>query len=101
MVHVAIKKEAGKFLSLKVKGHADSAPHGQDLVCSAISAVLTGGFNAIESKNNFHFRLNEGDAELIAKGPVSNHDEIVIETIITSLETIAEGKKKFIKIEIQ
>ena len=32
--------------SLTVKGHANSAPYGEDLVCAAISAIVVGGLNA-------------------------------------------------------
>lgn len=99
MINVSVNKQDERFLSLEVKGHAGSGPYGRDLVCAAISAVLTGGFNAIESKKNFNFKLAEGDAQLIAKGPLSNHDEVVVATILTSLKTIAESNPKFIKIK--
>ena len=98
MIKVLIKKEEKKFVSLSVKGHANSAPHGEDLVCSAVSAVLTGGCNNLDVKN-FDIKLDEGDAYIKAKNSISSHDEVVIETIIVGLQTIENSYGKFIQIK--
>ena len=97
MIKVLIKKEE-KFVSLKVTGHANSAPHGEDLVCAAVSSVITGGLNSLEHPEDFAIVLKEGNASVEAKKDVSSHDEVVLETIITGLKTIAEGNDKFITI---
>ena len=99
MIKVKINYLDNKFQSLKVTGHAHSAEYGRDLVCAEVSAVVTGGFNAIEEIKNFDVKLDEGIASLEALGTVSAHDEIVIATIISGLKTIAEANGKFIKIE--
>ena len=99
MIKVKINYLDNKFQSLKVTGHAHSAEYGRDLVCAEVSAVVTGGFNAIEDIKNFDVKLDEGIASLEALGTVSAHDEIVIATIISGLKTIADANGKFIKIE--
>lgn len=40
-----------KTLSVKIKGHAQSAPEGQDLICAASSAY---GFQAIQTVENMY-----------------------------------------------
>ncbi|MEA5061563.1 MAG: ribosomal-processing cysteine protease Prp [Erysipelotrichaceae bacterium] len=99
MINVLVVGKGSEFSSLEVKGHANSAPMGHDLVCAAVSAVITGGFNSLENKKDFSFKLNDGDAFLKSENPVSKHDEVVVETIITSLMTIAETNHEFIKIK--
>ena len=99
MIKVLIKKEENKFVSLEVKGHANSAPHGEDLICAAVSAVLTGGLNNLENPKDFDIILDEGYAYVKANESVSSHDEIVLETIICGLKTIAEENGKFITIK--
>jgi uncharacterized protein YsxB (DUF464 family) len=99
MIKVKINYVDNKFQSLKVTGHAHSAEYGRDLVCAEVSAVVTGGFNAIEDIKNFEYELDEGIASLKALGTVSTHDEIVIATIISGLKTIMEANPKFIKID--
>ena len=99
MIKVLIKSEENKFKSLEVKGHANAGPYGEDLVCAAVSAILTGGFNNISDINSFDVKLDEGHAYLEAKEPISSHDEIVIEAILSGLKTIEESNPKNIKIQ--
>ncbi|MCR4911813.1 MAG: ribosomal-processing cysteine protease Prp [Bacilli bacterium] len=113
MVKVVITRDAcqknslgkNKILSIAVKGHANSAPYGQDLVCAAVSSILTGGANALlegyEANPNFKVILDEGNAliERTNEIDVSDNQETVLETIAIMLKTIEESYSKFIKIE--
>ena len=99
MIKVLIKSEGEKLRSLEVKGHANSAPHGEDLVCAAVSAVITGGANAIKNLKDFKIELKEGYASFQVINSLTSHDEIVMETIVVGLETIAEENEQFIKIK--
>ena len=98
MIKVLIKKEESKIVSLEIKGHAKSAPRGEDLVCAAVTAVVGGGFNNLNPKS-FNLKLEEGYACAIAKSEVSSHDEIVLETIVVSLKTLEESHPQFIQIK--
>ena len=99
MIKVLINYEEKKFKSLEVKGHANSGPYGQDLVCAAVSAILTGGANNLDNKKCFDIKLLEGEALIKAIDTVSSHDEVVLETMIVSLKTIEESYGKFIQIK--
>ncbi len=99
MIKVLIKFEEKAFESLEVQGHADSAPCGQDLVCAAVSGVLTGCTNAIKDEKNFRLTSNDGYYKLEALGPLSSHDEGVIDSIIVALQCIATEYGKFIQIK--
>ena len=99
MIKVLINYEEKVFKSLEIKGHSNSAPHGEDLICAATSAVFIGGLNALENVKNFDIRLAEGHSFIKAKGTISSHDEIVLETIVAGLKTIAEDNGKFIQIK--
>lgn len=84
---------------LEVTGHANSAPYGQDLICAAVSAVLTGGFNNLVNVNNYEIKLDEGHAYFKSNAPLDAHDEAVIETIICGLNTIQESNPKFVEVK--
>ena len=99
MIKVLIKREENKFVSLEVKGHANSEEYGKDLICAAVSSVLTGGFNNLKNPESFELKLDEGYALARAIKEVSSHDEIVLETIICSLKTIEESWPQFITIK--
>ena len=99
MIKILIRFEEKNFKSLEVKGHANVAPHGQDLVCAAVSGILTGCTNAIQEENKFHLDVDEGYYKLEAIDSLSPHDEAVIDTIIVGLKTIANEYDKFIQIQ--
>ena len=84
---------------LEVKGHANSAPYGEDLVCAEVSAVVTGGFNNLKNHKNYELKLDEGYALFKADCQLDAHDEVVIETIVCGLNTICEENPKFIEIK--
>jgi len=98
MIKVNVTYKNGNFASLKVTGHANSAAYGHDLVCSAVSAVVTGGFNNLKNIDSFNVTLEEGNASLEAIKEVTSYDKVVIDTIISGLKTIAEADPEFVKI---
>lgn len=48
MIKVNVKMASGD-IQIDVKGHAGYAPHGQDIVCAAVSAILQTAVLGIES----------------------------------------------------
>ena len=103
MIRISIRyTSTGEFISLVSKGHADSAPYGEDLICAAVSGILLGGLNALKGKN---FTLksdeNKGIIELCNVGKMDEHDIIVIETIIAQLQSVSRDNPKYLKISIE
>lgn len=99
MINVKICYDNKKFVSLLVNGHANQGPKGQDLVCSAVSAVVIGSINNLNDvKEEFDISVKSGDVQIKAKKEISYHNEIVIETLITGLKTIEETNPKAITI---
>lgn len=92
MVKVEIQYQKGDFASMKVKGHADSGPYGQDIVCAAVSAICFGALNALENADeDFDIIIdedNKGNLGIAAKHAPSEHDATVLETWIIQLKTI-------------
>ena len=102
MINITVRfQESGDFISLNCLGHANSGPYGQDLVCAAVSGVVLGGINALKGKN-FTLKDDEikGEIELKNIGKMSEHDNIVIETIISQLQSLARDNPKFIKVSV-
>ena len=100
MIKITINHASNNQVNfLEVKGHANSAPHGKDLVCAAVSAVLTGGFNNLRNFKSYELKLDEGYALFKSNVALDAHDEAVIETIICGLNTIKEEDPEFIQIK--
>ena len=102
MIKISVRYQStGEFISLKSVGHANSAPYGQDLVCAAVSGIILGGINALQG-NNYTLKSDEkkGIIELCNIGEMSEHDFIVIETIVLQLQAIERDNPKQLKISI-
>ena len=100
MIKIVIKRDVStdKITSIEVKGHANKDVYGKDLVCAAVSAVLTGGMNALVDKE-YDFKLDEGHAYIKALDIPSDYDSVVLKTIETQFQTIEESNKDFVRIE--
>ena len=90
----------GQFESLRVKGHAGSGPYGHDLVCAGVSTVMIGGINALDHPESFQIFQEDGLVviKLKPKEQITNHDAVVINTMLTMLETIEQSYGDFIKL---
>ena len=51
MIKIQINKTNNKYSSLIVSGHSNYDEHGKDIVCAGVSAVVTGGLNALANEN--------------------------------------------------
>lgn len=99
-VEIASNKKAG-IHKILVKGHAGSGPKGHDLCCSAVSAILFGGFNALSENEAYHYDIKEGYACLDIDGEASEQDKVVLMTIMIQLQTIEASYPKNIEIQLR
>lgn len=100
MIRIIVLTHNGQFASLEVKGHADSAPKGEDLVCSAVSAIVLGGLNSLtDPEGTYVSDVKEGHVTLKALHSVSQHDAIALETIVKQLESVAKDYSSYAKLE--
>jgi len=98
MIKVKVTYKQELITSLVVSGHANSGEYGHDLVCAGVSAVVIGGLNALESHKDFTIDIKDGLASVKASTLPSARDQIVLSTIVTSLLTIEQNYRKYIKI---
>ena len=83
---------------LEIKGHANSNESGKDLICAAVSSILTGGFNALVKEETEELILEEGYAKVIVKNDASISLQ-VLKVIEIQLLTIEESYPKYINIK--
>jgi len=98
MIQVAIIRKQQRYQMMKVTGHAHSAPYGEDLVCAAVSAVMTGGINALNLKA-VKVKNIEGLSEIQITNLQNLENQSVLHVISTQLQTIANDYPKYIRIQ--
>lgn len=102
MTKVSIEYKGKNLVGLTIKGHAGAGAYGHDLVCAATSAVTFGALNAIDdidSSFDYEIEQEDGYVKLTPKGPISEHDQVVLETLILQLKTIEASYPQSIEIK--
>lgn len=99
MVQVLIKFHELEIIEIEVKGHANSAPKGQDLICASVSSICVGILNALDEMSNGSCDLSMDEAHVSIKRikPCDNA-QIILRTMYIELLSLEESYKKFIKI---
>ena len=85
-------------------GHAEYADYGQDIVCAAVSVLVTNAVNSIEEFTDDAFTCDvnpeNGDVKFEFSDGVSNESKLLIESLLLGLRGIEEEYgKDFILIE--
>lgn len=99
MIKVKIKKKNLKIERILISGHSGYAESGYDIVCSAVSSVVTTSVNAILSfKETIRVTDDKDTLEIL----ILEHDTItdtLIENMLNLLKEIEKQYKKNIKME--
>ena len=98
MITVTVIKANKKITSILVKGHSNSAPKGEDLICAGVSSIIIGGANAIACPECYTFKQDDGLFEISELKQSNEHDYDVLDTVVIQLKTIAETYPKHVKV---
>lgn len=100
MIKVIITSNQDVIKSISIDGHADSGPHGQDLVCSAVSMVGISMLNALDiyAKDTFCYEINTGHI-MVEINDITEANQWILKVIKVQLESCEENYKKFIRIK--
>ena len=100
MIKIQINKTDNRYSSLEVSGHSNYDEHGKDIVCAGVSAVVTGGLNAltIQNKSKISCRVNDGYVNVDVLDIKDDKLQAIMDVIIIQLRTIEESYKKYVKI---
>ncbi|ALD66141.1 ribosomal-processing cysteine protease Prp [Spiroplasma cantharicola] len=100
MVKAKIVEKNNKINSFVINGHANSADYGNDLVCAAITGIVSGALNALDIKfnKNLNIKVDEKkiEIEVIVNDTILNQ---LLEFMIIQLETIEVQYPKNFRIE--
>ena len=93
MIKIDYTKENRNF-EFRSKGHANYDELGKDIVCSAVSSIIIGALNAIKDIDSFEIKIKEGDVTVKSIKPVSDYDNVVLDTMLIQLQTVESQFKK-------
>lgn len=100
MIRVRLDRAAGRR-HLAVRGHADFAPEGRDIVCAAVSALvetLALGLERI-TPGNGGARITPGEADFWLEEAADPAADAVFRTIVAGLADLAASYPEFVRFE--
>lgn len=94
MITVYIRKN-----EISVQGHAGAAPHGQDIICSAVSTLVCTLVNAIDAltKDKIEYSISEGMG-LIRYRDLSEKGKLLVDSFFIGIVSIAEQYPEYVRI---
>ena len=99
MIKVIIKQQDEEVLGLQIRGHANYAEHGKDLVCAGVSSIAVGLLNALSQlcEESCTCSMSEGNigVEILQ---VNQINQLILRTGIIQLQTMELSYKNYIKI---
>ena len=99
MISVNVSFMGKDVKSLTVSGHANYDEYGKDIVCAGVSAIVTGGINALEPHMKNIEIINESNKLGVIVIESNEVIQVILNTMLIQLETIENSYKKYIKIK--
>lgn len=99
------RNHSGMIQSFKIKGHAEYAKAGKDIVCAGVSAVTVGTVNSIEALTGIvldcemHNGFLSGVIPLVEDETTESKVQLLLESMVVMLKNISESYGKYIQIE--
>lgn len=102
MIKAVFQKQNGKICSCSIKGHANYADSGQDIICSAVSSAVQLTANLITE--SFHEQADisaeNNIIKICLKQVQTGNGAVILDGLLVHLQCISEDYPDSIKIQI-
>jgi uncharacterized protein YsxB (DUF464 family) len=101
MITVKITRDKEqRMIAFHVNGHADSAPHGQDLVCGAVSALTQSAVLGLQQhlQRTIRCKAKHGLLSLELCDLPDEQTDAVLETMLLGLKEIVKLEPDYVRI---
>ncbi len=107
MTNITVKYKNDTIVSLTAEGHSDFDEIGYDIVCAAVSTLMSTAANALEAVAKLDFVIFDSDAETAYMYIELPRDlteiqaiksDVIFETVLVGLQGIAEAYPKNIRL---
>jgi uncharacterized protein YsxB (DUF464 family) len=107
MTEITVKYKQGHIVSITSEGHSDFAPHGEDIVCAAASVLMQTAVNSLERVARLDYVITDIDPSIAymyleLPGNMTEDQsakaQVVLETVLTGFQGIAEAYPKNIRL---
>lgn len=87
MLDVTFRKDSrNRLSSVFADGHADTAVHGEDIVCAAVSAILQAARLGLEEHAGIALQVEQRPGRLDMRWPEERRDDAAVVAIVATAE---------------
>lgn len=106
MIDICFKKNSGKILEFNIEGHAGYGEEGEDIVCSAVSAISYTIVNGITEvlKINVEHNIKDGFLQLSLRGNSLEEIgkcQVLLETMLLGFKSMEISYGDYIKVQVE
>lgn len=96
MIKITVIKHAGQYQGFVISGHAGYAEEGQDIICSAVSALAVTTVNAIDSLAHVYVEAEQDEGYISCQFPkgINSEGTLLMDAMILGLQQIRESYGK-------
>lgn len=94
MINIIVSKN-----HIEIKGHANYAKSGNDIVCAAVSGLAESVIKSLQGFEKNEVKVKDGEITIDIKHKISKEDQIRLEVLIQGLKMIAKKYDKYVKIK--
>ena len=105
MIEVTIYKDSDSdhIIGFHTYGHAEYADAGYDIICSAVSIIITNTMNSIDELTDdlseFHEKQEDGEMEFRIQGRPCDDTELLFRSMMLGLDSIQKNYgKRYIRV---
>lgn len=100
MIEVIVERKEGLICAFSLKGHAETANHGEDLVCAAVSGIVQTSFLGLTEhlKKEVYWKQQSGHFEVCIKSKLTSETEAILMTMLLGLREISKEYPQAISI---
>lgn len=91
MITITVKKKDDSYVEFLSKGHAGYAKEGRDIICSAVSALITNTVNSLETFTQEKFQEEDADGFVrirFEQTPNTPEGKLLMDSLILGLTKI-------------
>ncbi len=87
MLNVVFHRDSrNRLSSVFAEGHAESGPHGEDIVCAAVSAILQAARLGLEDHVKVALEVSQEPGNLSMSWPESARENVALIAIVATAE---------------
>ena len=84
---------------IEIKGHANYSLSGNDIVCAAVSSLVTSVINSLKGFKKSEFDIHNDYVKIDIKHKINKEDKVRLDLLIDGLKLISNKYPKYLKIK--